>query len=295
MAKNMLKNEELTITIDNFGAELSSIKDTKTGVEYLWNADETYWKRHSPVLFPIVGSLKDKQYSYNNNVYSMSQHGFARDKSMDIVKKEENEIWFQLVADEETKRAYPFDFTLEIGYRLQGRKISVLWKVINTGEEKMYFQIGAHPAFLCPIRENEKQTDYKIDFHTEEELTYKLLSKDGLLEAKEYELSTVEGVLQVTNHLFDKDALVIEKPYTNRISLKTPENKDYVTVHFDAPVVGIWSPAGRCAPFICIEPWYGRCDASDFNGTLEEREWINELSEKEEFQASYEIEIGKLD
>jgi galactose mutarotase-like enzyme len=289
---HIISNHELTLKINELGAELSAITDLKTGKEYLWNADETYWKRHSPVLFPIVGSLKNKEYSYNDSLYSMSQHGFARDMVMKVLEKTENEIWFELKADDETKKSYPFDFILKIGYRLEDRKIKVMWDVTNEGNNKMYFQIGAHPAFNCPIHGEEGKHNYGIDFHTNSETEYTLLTSNGLMKRESYQLSTKDGVLKVTDGLFDQDALIFENLDTKRISLITPDNKAYVTVNFEAPVVGIWSPAGKDAPFICIEPWYGRCDADDFDGTLKEREWIYELEENESFKAGYEIVIG---
>ncbi|HEX3021978.1 MAG TPA: aldose 1-epimerase family protein, partial [Lachnospiraceae bacterium] len=205
-----LSNEELTIRINHFGAELAAITDTKTGVNYLWNADETFWKRHSPILFPIVGSLKNKEYRYSNQTYTMSQHGFARDMDMLLESESDTEVWYSLRANEDTKVNYPFDFLLEIGYRLQGRTITVMWKVKNLGNDKMYFQIGAHPAFYCPIKQGEERSSYQIDFHTDEQVNYTLISKNGVLERESYSLELEKGLLPITNELFDKDALVLE-------------------------------------------------------------------------------------
>jgi galactose mutarotase-like enzyme len=167
-----------------------------------------------------------------------------------------------------------------------------MWKVMNQGDDKMYFQIGAHPAFYCPINQGEERSSYQIDFHTEEQITYSLISKNGVLERDSYPLDLKNGLLAITNELFDKDALVFENPNTKRISLVDPNGRHYVTVSYDAPVVGVWSPAGKVAPFVCIEPWYGRCDAEDFSGSLADREWINTLDRNEQFTASYQIIIN---
>lgn len=289
---NRLKNDELSIEINDFGAELTDITDIKTKEKYLWNGDEKFWKRHSPVLFPIVGSLKNKEYNIGGITYSMDQHGFARDSQFQLISKTENEIWYQLKANDETFKIYPYNFTLEIGYRLVGRKIIVKWKVINEGISKLYFQIGAHPAFLCPFKKEEKQQDYFIDFHMEEEPQYSLLNENGLMSPNKYLLNTKNGVLPISENLFDYDALIIENNQTQKVSLLRPDKTSYVTVSFDAPLFGLWSPAKTNAPFICIEPWYGRCDREDFNGNFKEREWMNIVEADEIFRQSYEIEIG---
>jgi galactose mutarotase-like enzyme len=296
MAVHILKNQNLTLSIDELGAELTAITDENTNTEYLWNGDSKYWKRHSPVLFPIVGSLKNQCYTFDGIEYSMSQHGFARDSMFQVTAIKEDEIWFRLASNEETKKVYPFDFSLEIGYKLAGRQISVLWKVSNSGTSNMYFSIGAHPAFTCPLNANEKQTDYMIGFDKDKPVHYLLINKDGLVEKKpyneQYTLTLKDGFLPITTDLFDKDALIIENNQYQSISLVTPDKKPYITVTFDAPLFGLWSPAGKGAPFICIEPWYGCCDSSDFSGELNEREWGNLLEAGKDFKASYTIDIA---
>lgn len=296
MAEHFIKNEFLSITVNEFGAELTSILNNKTNKQYLWNADPLYWKRHSPVLFPIVGSLKNKTYLYHGQSYSMSQHGFARDMEFKLIKKTDFELWYQLTANDETKKVYPFDFALEIGYRLQGRSLTVMWRVINLGKSVMYFSIGAHPAFMCPLDGNGSQEDYFISFDKKNPVHYSKINDSGLVVKQDFMnqsvLETQDGILPVTNHLFDDDALIIENYQCKQVSLLRPDQKPYVTVHFDAPLFGLWSPAGKNAPFICIEPWYGRCDSSDFSGTLEEREWGNHLEAGKQFEAAYTIEIG---
>lgn len=286
-----LENEQLKVTINTFGGELAGIVKKQTGVEYMWNADEKYWKRTSPVLFPIVGSLKNKEFIYEGKSYSMGQHGFARDMEFSIKSREAGEVWFVLKADEETMEKYPFIFCLELGYRLAGNKLDVLWRVINEDEKTMYFSIGGHPAFLCPLNGEGKQTDYYIAFDTKEDLTYSVLDKNGLVDTEGEALSTEGGMLPIREDLFDRDALIIEGKQAKRVSLCDRDKKPYLSVSFDSPLFGLWSPAGKHAPFICIEPWYGRCDKASFGGTLEEREYGNVLKPGEVFEKEYQIEI----
>ena len=289
--KAVLENDVLKAEINLFGAELASLVKKETGDEYMWNADEKFWKRHSPVLFPIVGSLKNKEFLYDGKAYPMGQHGFARDMEFSLVSNDGTEAWFSLSSDETTIEKYPFAFTLEIGYRLDGNTLKVMWHVINEDDKTMYFSIGGHPAFMCPLSGKGEQTDYSIYFDTEKDLTYGSLSGNGLIEKKDNVLAANGGKLKIDAHLFDEDALVIEGGQAHEVSLVNPEGNPYLTVCFDAPLFGLWSPAKKNAPFVCIEPWYGRCDDEGFAGTLEEREYGNQLAPGEDFEVSYEVKV----
>lgn len=286
-----LKNEQIQIGVDSFGAELKSLQNLADGTEYMWNADPAYWKRTSPVLFPLVGSLNGKSYRYQGKSYPMSQHGFARDCEFSLLKKTENEIWFELTEDEASLEVYPFAFALRIGYVIERRSVKICWQVENTGGQEMHFSIGGHPAFLCPIKPGTKQTDYAIGFDVQGELTSTMIGRDGLASRTKRVYPLGNGILPVTETLFDDDALIIEHDQAHSVSLLDADRKPYLTVRFAAPLFGIWSPPGKQAPFICIEPWYGRCDAEDFYGTLEEREWGNRLAPGQRFDVFYEVEI----
>lgn len=292
MANYSLRNGELEVSMKSCGAELVGIHDVKNGNNYLWEANPEFWARTSPVLFPLVGSLRNKEYSYHGKVYPMNQHGFARDLKFDCTKKTESEIWFSLKATEETKKVYPFLFHLELGYSLIGRTVKVMWRVTNEGEDEMYFSIGAHPAFVCPVIPGTNRDEYFIEFEEQKPLTYRRLNENGLMEDKEYLLETDQGIIPFDAELFGKDALIFENNQVKKISILEPNKTPYVTVSFDAPLFGLWTPAHKKAPFLCIEPWYGRCDRAEFDGTLESREWGNHIAPGDVFEASYTIEIG---
>ncbi len=295
MSAFTLQNNILAIKVEEYGAELTSILHTSTNTEYLWNADPSFWKRHAPILFPVVGSLKDKSYLFQGRCYSMPQHGFARDMNFRLSKQTESELWLSLEATKETKKCYPFDFLLELGYQLKENQVTAIWRVTNTGNDKLYFSIGGHPAFLCPLKQGEKQSDYYIQFDSTKPIHYLLVDENGLAVKKPFDeqhiLPTKEGFLPIYTHLFDHDALIIEENQFHRVSLANSNKQPYLSVAFDAPLFGLWSPAKKNAPFVCIEPWYGRCDASDFSGSFEEREYSNCLSVGEIFEASYTITI----
>lgn len=291
MSQYRLVNDLISIKINKVGAELCSL--TKDGVEYMWHADPKYWGRTAPILFPLVGSLKNKEYQYAGNTYQMNQHGFARDMEFELIGQTKNSLRFGVASTEETLKSYPFQFRLEIEYELNGSSVFVKWFVKNEDNKEMYFSIGGHPAFMCPLYDKEKQTDYSLKLSKNDmpvpSFDCTLIGDDGLAqhEGEKYELT--EGILPITEELFLKDALVIEHTQTHAVSLLNADQKEYLRVEYDAPVVGIWTPPGKQAPFICIEPWYGRCDRTDFKGELKDREWGNALQPGEVFEKYIKI------
>ncbi|MDE7418259.1 MAG: aldose 1-epimerase family protein [Lachnospiraceae bacterium] len=291
MAVYSLENEQIKISVDTFGAELKSLKKTAADTEYMWDARPEYWKRTSPVLFPIVGSLNNGSYRCDGKEYPMSQHGFARDMEFELRKETKEELKFVLRATEETKARYPFDFELELGYRLDENNLIVSWRVANCGSREMYFSIGGHPAFLCPIDDNGVQTDYKLLFDTDSKIIASIIGNGGTLSARTKEYTLKEGMMDIAADLFDEDALIIENNQAHKVSLCNPAGQPYLTVSFDAPLFGLWSPAKKNAPFICIEPWYGRCDRETFDRDLSEREWGNKLAPGAEFNAEYTVTV----
>lgn len=285
-----MENEILCVEVDTFGAEVKSVKHKKTGLEYMWQADKNYWGRTSPVLFPFVGSLKNKEYQYEGTAYQMRQHGFARDMEHELVSKKPDELWFCLKANEETIAKYPFAFALHIGYQLRENSLRVMWKVVNEDQKTMYFSIGAHPAFNCPIGNDKNKNGYSIYFAGKDEIHHHgndIATGMALREDLVLKLDNHKAV--ITSDFFDRCTYMIEGKQTGEVGIVDPQGKLYVSVVFDAPLFAIWSPEGKNAPFVCIEPWYGRCDADDFKGSLQEREYTNSLKAGESFEASYGI------
>ena len=284
-----ISSGEITVTISTLGAELISVKNNSDEREYLWCANPQYWKRHSPVLFPIVGRYKNDRAYYEGKAYSMTQHGFARDKEFELTMINENEIWFNIESDEDTLAKYPFQFKLECGYRVIGNSVEVMWKVTNKDTKRMYFSLGAHPAFAPPATDVD-MTNCSLKFNGKNDsIVYSLLNQDGLLLDDKLTLPLENECIGITSDMFNKDALVIENSQTNEVSLLDGNNNPYVTVKFDAPLFGVWSPVKSNVPFVCIEPWYGRSDRATFDGDLESREWGNELDAGEVFEAKYII------
>lgn len=290
MALFQISNDKITLQVDSLGAEAKSLKSVPDNREYMWHGDPAYWGRTSPVLFPIVGGLKGGAYRVDGREYPMGQHGFARDMEFQLKSQVATEIWFSLSSDEETLKKYPYPFLLELGYELTDRTVVVKWRVTNQAEAPIWFSIGGHPAFLCPIDPGTDQTQYKLLFDGKDQVVSSCIEK-GLLGKEKKTYALRGGALPITADLFDNDALVIEGNQAHSVALARPDGTPYLTVSFDAPLFGVWSPPKKKAPFICIEPWYGRCDSLDFTGDFKEREWVEELS-RGVFEASYRITIA---
>ncbi len=277
-----LENDFLKISVDTHGAELSSIYNKKENKNMLWHGDPQFWGRKSPVLFPVVGKYKNGKTTYNGKEYALGQHGFARDMEFALIEESENKLSFVLESNNETLTKYPFKFRLICSFELINNKITVGWDVLNTDDKTMYFSIGAHPAFYC----NKGETVLSMNG---ENLEYSLVNSDGLYIPAKYD---VESSFVLHDHIFDNDALIIENSNVTEVSL-ADNGKKYLTVKFDAPLFGIWSPTKKNAPFVCIEPWYGRCDGADFSGDITEREWNNSLEINETWHKEYEIIINE--
>lgn len=287
-----LSNDKITIQISEHGAELTSIVAGDN--EYLWQADPKYWARHSPVLFPFVGRVWENTYRHEGVAYSMGQHGFARDMEFQISYEEDNAVIYSLESNEETWAKYPFKFVLEIGYRLKGNCIEVLWNVQNTGDDVLHFQIGAHPAFY--YRDLDVMSDDRgyLDFGKEHrKLHYICPQQKGCVSETLHTLEPVDGLMPVTTSTFACDTYIFENSQLKRIALLDKQKKPYLALSFQSPLVAVWSPSASFpdVPFICLEPWYGRCDQVGYTGELKDRDWMQHLQPGKSFNASYTIEL----
>lgn len=288
-----LKNEILTVQVKEHGAELASIR--KGSVEYLWQADPMFWGRHSPVLFPIVGSVWEKRYRVDGREFELGQHGFARDMDFTMVEGSEDEVRYRLGSTEDTLKKYPWPFVLEIAYRLHGNMIDVIWEVSNPGNEDMYFQIGAHPAFNYPDYDPQTVERGFLSFDRGEGLECIRIKEKGCVDAEAlYPLDIpADGLLPLTRETFDKiDTIMLQDGQIGSVALYRTDRTPWLKLSFEAPVVGIWSPPGKNAPFICLEPWYGRCDRAGYEGDYRDRDWVNRLAPGERFSSVYTIEIA---
>lgn len=286
MQTHQIKNHMMSLTVAEHGAEITSIQ--LEGIERMWDADPAFWGRTAPVFFPIVGALKDNSYRYEGQTYLMGQHGFARDMDFTLTDQTEDKLEFTLFDNEETYEKYPFHFQLQIIYEVFQNQCRVTWKVKNMDDKTMYFQIGGHPAFACPCEGGMIRDDYSVRAGESPLLEVAFL-ENGLL-SNEKELHSNEFVLE--EDTFARDAFILQNETIGHLELVNHlSNQVKVRVSADVPAWGIWSTADKKAPFVCLEPWYGRCDKEDFEGELSEREYMQSLESGEEFTGGYLMEL----
>ena len=285
-----IQNAQLKILIDEKGAELKSAFHHLHKLEYMWSGNPAYWAKSSPVLFPIVGTLKENTYFYKNKTYRLSRHGFARDKTFAVTEQSDTSIAFSIQSDESTLAVYPFHFVFSVVYTLRDDALQVTYRVQNTGNDQMFFSVGGHPAFNVPLVDGTTYDDYKLIFEKDESLDRWPISKDGLIEKEPQRLLTHSNELPLSKELFKKDALVfkhLQSGFVKLVSGKTPHGLQFNLTGF--PFLGIWAAPG--ADFVCIEPWQGIADSVDTDQQLPHKEGIVALPAGEEFEIAWSVQF----
>jgi galactose mutarotase-like enzyme len=290
-ANDTIQNRYIQVTAKSLGAELTSVKLKQDNSEYLWQGDSLTWSDHAILQFPIIGNLKDNSYSLNGQTFKMMSHGFARVSNFIKVKQGDDFIEYMLESDAKTRKMYPYDFRFYVKYKLKNQDILVEFMVENTGNEEMYFTLGYHPGFNCPLNPTKGNfEDYYLEFGKQETLTRTYLENNLLSDHKE-DIVLKNKCLKLNKKLFKDDALVFEKINSRSVSLKNSKNNKSVTVEMnDAPRLGIWSPAVG-GKFVCIEPWFGLADEKNYLVDFNNKKGMIKLSSKQKFKTLFEIEI----
>lgn len=286
----IIENENLRVCIDDYGAELKSIFGKKHQVEYLWQGNPNFWARRAPILFPIVGKLKDNTYKYKNHDYQLSQHGFARDMIFELLANDDTKISFILKSNDATRVAYPFEWTLSVIYQINDNKLSVSVEINNTSSANdMWFSVGFHPAFNVPLgQETNEQNTYFLEFNKDITATKRLLD-NGVL-SNSFEIGIENSRIPLENDTFLRDALIFQDLKSNEITLHSENSERGLIFSFDGfPYLGIWSKPD--APFVCIEPWHGIADTTDHDGNLVNKEGIKSLKPTKTFCCGYSVEV----
>lgn len=286
-----LENDSYKVEVESLGAELQHFVKKDEDLELIWVADPAIWGAHAPNLFPIVGELPGQQYTYNGKTYHMQRHGFARRKEFKMVNESHDKLVFELKHDEETLAQYPFKFRLLIAYRLEQNQLNVVYQVTNTDHEKLFFSVGGHPGFNVPLYPNERYEDYYIEFEKEETVSRHLLNDQGLLNGDTERVLDQSPILPLDRSLFDKDALVLKRLNSEKVTLASKTNPRRIEIAFEGfPYLGIWAKPGP-APYVCIEPWCGVAGREGETGELEDKEGINELSPGQVFERTFTISV----
>ena len=256
-----LENEKIKITANTYGGELNNLITKEDSVEFLWNGNEAFWKYHSPILFPIVGKVLKGKYRVEGKEYELPQHGLARLREFKMIEKTDSRIVFELLWNEDTLRIYPYKFSLRLSYDLLEEGVKVGYEVKNLDNKDIYFSIGGHPAFMCPLFKDEKFEDYYFEFNQKETAEIMLLDKNtGYLTKDRKEFLKDQNKINLSFNLFENDALIFDSLKSNSITLKSDKNNKSLTMNFtNFPYLALWTKATG-APFVCIEPLYGHAD-----------------------------------
>jgi galactose mutarotase-like enzyme len=287
----ILKNGTAAAEISTLGAELISFRMLKDDCEYMWSGDKTYWGGHSPVLFPIVCAVNEGKIRVDQKEYQIGNHGFARKSEFTIVNETESSITFRLTDNEETLKSYPYRFELDLIYTLIDNKLNIKYIVRNTDNKEIYFQLGTHPGFNCPLGKEGSLEDYFIEFKCRENLNRLYMNgANVLIRNKSKSILQDDDVLWLTRELFEDGALVFRNINSEKVSLKSRTTSKKVVLYIEnMPNLGIWQ--AKDAPFVCIEPWHGIADTEDFEGEFKEKEMITSLEPGKTFECSLTIEI----
>ena len=286
-----IKNEQLCVQISAHGAELQSIKNAD-GKEFLWQGDPAYWNRRSPLLFPVVCGLWKDTYRLNGLEYKMGRHGFARDTDFKLIAQGDSQVIYALSSSPETLKNYPFHFNLSVSYKLRNNQIHIVWHVENSDDKPIFFQIGGHPAFHVPGQLPGKPLKGSLRFDTADPIRLFGNVEGCIDKGKHATIKTDHGVWNFTQESFKDDAVIFDHTQIRKVELLNDNGEAEVTVETKAPALGIWSPYGKEAPFVCIEPWYGIHDWSGYEGDFTDKYLMNKLLPGASFMSEYVITIG---
>ncbi|RUT80154.1 aldose 1-epimerase family protein [Ancylomarina longa] len=291
--RHSIQNNFFQITVNEIGAELCSIKSLQTNQEFLWQADPEIWASHAPNLFPIIGCLKNDAFIHEEKLYPMTKHGFVRNNpDIQLLAKDDNKMSFVLFSNEKTRKLYPFEFEFRIHFLLDSNTIEIKHEIINNGHKELLFSLGGHPAFACPLKKEEKYTDYYLEFEKKEKVNTWNLSEGGLIGEKGKLILDESKILNLHPELFVNDALIFKNIQSKSVSLKSKKSNFQLKVSFsDFPYLGLWAKPN--APYVCIEPWIGIADRADSNQEFSSKELIQHLETGKKFTASYFIEINE--
>lgn len=286
-----INNNFLKLTVNEIGMEIISLISLSNNLELIWEATPSIWASSAPVLFPIVGGLKDGEFYFEGNTYKMLKHGIVRGSSKaKLIESSESHLMFEVVWDEESLKVYPFKFRFLVSFILVDHKLMVHHEVINQDSKALYFSLGAHPAFKVPLFENEVYSDYSLEFeHTEIASTW-LLDTQGTISNTQEMVLDDTSTLPLHEDLFNKDALIFKDLKSRKVTLQSKKSGRILSVIYpDFKYLGIW--AKPKASFVCIEPWLGVADSTNHSKKLEEKEGIIKLDISSHFEAEYEIEV----
>ncbi|WP_159873654.1 aldose 1-epimerase family protein [Novosphingobium sp. 9U] len=271
-----IASAELTAGINPLGAELWSLTDAR-GREYMTDADPAFWTGHAPILFPIVGMVRDGRYRLDERTYELPKHGFARHSRFAVLAAEPDSVHLRLTDDAQTRTSYPFAFALDLLFRLAGTTLKVESRVKNTGDEPLPFSFGYHPAFAWPLPGGAAKQDHRVVFADPEPQPIRRIDPDSGLVLEQTSATPVEGdTLAPDAALFEADALIWDHLTSRSVRFGAPAAASLEIAFPDTPMLGIWQKPG--ANYLCIEPWQGIADPVGYQGDFRDKPGVVSLA-----------------
>ncbi len=277
-----IENEYLTCEINDFGAELHSLKSKENGKEYIWQGLPEIWYGQSPILFPVIGQLNGDTYYYEGRAYNLPKHGFARKMTFTCESAEGAKASFYLDDTPETLEKYPFEFRLRADFELIGKSLVNTLSVENRSDKKMFFSIGAHPGFCCKVGD-------VIEFEQAETVPTERIDSTNMLIDKKFPCLENEKEIVITKEIFEPDALILSGLKSQKLRLKGENEVEFT--FGSCPVLGIWAKPG--APYVCLEPWHGINDSHEVKSDISQKREIRSLEKGETFSFAWKAEIIK--
>lgn len=288
---HQIENEFLRVRVREYGAELVSLYDKRTGIEHMWQADEKVWGWHAPVLFPVVGRCLNDEILISGTAFSMEKHGFARKSFFKVLERGDTRMVFSLAATDETRQVYPFEFEFLIGYHLKGNTLLCSYEVINSGKVPLPFSLGGHPAFAVPFSEGEKYEDYHLEFELEETSARHFINTDGFFDGNTLPVLSNSRTLPLSSDMFNRDAYIFKDLQSRAVSIRSHLHSRSLTVRYPGfSYLGLW--AKENAPYVCIEPWLGCADTAGVKTEFVNKEGVLTLLPGAGFNRSIIIETG---
>lgn len=287
-----LRKGALTALAETHGGELVSLRDGSRR-EYIWNGDPAFWSGRNPVLFPIVGGLKNGKIDIDGQTFEMGRHGFARDREFTAVEQGEDFVVLELREDADTLRRYPFPFSLRVRHELTAEGFATAFTVTNTGTNDMPFCVGAHTAFNCPLEEDEAFEDYRIVFDQVEDTVSILPGPDGCLQREVPGVALTGDTIPLDHSVYDRvDTLIFEGLRSHGVKLVHKDTGRGVRMDFPGfPMVAFWTKPNARAPYICIEPWQGCAAFADESGQFRDKPHCAVLEPGKEKTLRYTVTI----
>ena len=285
-----LSNPTFQAAVEPRGGELVSLVN-RAGLQYIWEGDPAFWSGQNPILFPIVGSLRDGQVDINGQTFRMDRHGFARRSEFTLADQGADFAVLELRESPETLARYPFPFLLRVRHQLLEDGFATAFTVENPGGEPLPFCIGAHTAIRCPLREGERFEDYALSFERCEDADTLLLTPEGLLHAGGREPMLRDGVIALEYGKFQRlDTLIFENLASGRVELRCRGEGHGVSLDFQQfPMVAFWTKPG--APFLCMEPWHGCAACTGESGRFQDKPHVILLEPGEKKELGYQFHV----